>query len=88
MVTIGMVYHLLFIFIINVPFGIWRGAVKKLSVQWFLAIHVPVIFSVLFRKQLEIEINPLYLIVALAIFFVSQRIGVAIYNKKFVTVEK
>ena len=32
--------------VLNVPMGYWRNAVRKYSVQWFLAIHlaVPLIF--------------------------------------------
>jgi hypothetical protein len=27
---------------LNLPFGYWRGGVPKFSLQWFLAIHLPV----------------------------------------------
>ena len=30
------------IFFLNIPFGYWRANVKKFSVQWALAIHIPV----------------------------------------------
>lgn len=76
------ILHLLFLLVVNIPFGMWRGAVKKFSVQWFLAIHVPVVFSILLRKQLHIEYNYIYLPIALTMFFVSQRIGVMIYEKR------
>jgi hypothetical protein len=29
-------------FAINLPFGYWRGGVKKFSPAWFVAIHAPV----------------------------------------------
>jgi hypothetical protein len=29
-------------FVINLPFGYWRGGVKKFSPVWFVAIHAPV----------------------------------------------
>lgn len=32
----------LLVFIVNLPFGIWRASVKKKSRNWFLAIHIPV----------------------------------------------
>lgn len=76
-------FHLLFLLVVNIPFGIWRGAVKKFSIQWFLAIHIPVLGSVLLRKQLHIEYTYIYLPIALIMFFVSQRIGVMIYEKRF-----
>jgi hypothetical protein len=30
------------IILLNLPFGYWRSHVEKLSVQWFLAVHLPV----------------------------------------------
>jgi hypothetical protein len=27
---------------LNVPFGFWRAGARKLSWQWFLAVHAPV----------------------------------------------
>ena len=30
------------VFIVNIIFGYWRSNTRKLSVQWVLAIHVPV----------------------------------------------
>lgn len=37
------------VFLFNVPFGYWRANVKKFSVQWVLAIHLPVPFVVALR---------------------------------------
>jgi len=30
------------VFVLNIPFGYWRGRVRKFSLQWFLAVHLPV----------------------------------------------
>lgn len=32
----------LLVFLINLPFGYWRASARKLSTQWFLALHLPV----------------------------------------------
>lgn len=32
----------LIVLLLNLPFGFWRAGVKKFSVPWFLAIHIPV----------------------------------------------
>jgi len=32
----------LVVLLLNVPFGYWRDGVPKFSLQWFLAIHLPV----------------------------------------------
>ena len=34
------------VFILNLPFGMWRAKTKKFSWQWFLSIHVPIPFVV------------------------------------------
>ena len=39
----------LFVFLFNIPFGYWRSNVKKFSLQWILAIHLPVPFVVAIR---------------------------------------
>ncbi len=30
------------VFLLNLPFGYWRARVRKFSMQWILAIHLPV----------------------------------------------
>ena len=37
------------IFFFNIPFGYWRANVKKFSIQWALAIHIPVPVVIAFR---------------------------------------
>ena len=37
------------VFLLNLPFGYWRGKVKKFSLQWFLAVHLPVPFVIALR---------------------------------------
>jgi hypothetical protein len=34
---------------INLPFGAYRATVRRLSWQWFLAIHLPIPFVILMR---------------------------------------
>ena len=42
------------ILIINLPFGYWRGGLRKRSAAWFLAIHAPVPLVVGVRLILEL----------------------------------
>ena len=28
--------------LVNLPFGWWRGRVRRFSLQWFLSVHLPV----------------------------------------------
>ncbi|MCJ7553477.1 MAG: hypothetical protein MUO34_06295, partial [Ignavibacteriaceae bacterium] len=37
------------VFIFNIPFGYWRANVKRFSLQWFMAIHLPVPFIIMLR---------------------------------------
>jgi hypothetical protein len=82
----GFFWHLflasLATFIINLPFGYFRGGFRKLSFMWFLMIHLPVPLVVLIRR-----FNHLHLTWALApflvgSFFLGQFVGRKIYNLK------
>jgi hypothetical protein len=37
------------LFVLNLPFGYWRENVRKFSLQWVLAIHLPVPVIILLR---------------------------------------
>ncbi len=39
------------VFLLNLPFGAWRGTTRKLSVPWFLAVHLPIPLVVLLRLK-------------------------------------
>jgi len=65
-------------FLINIPFGYWRAKVKKLSKEWFLAIHLPVPFIVIFRLLLGVKLNLYTLAVFVASFFAGQRVGIVL----------
>ena len=45
---------MLLVFIVNVPFGYWRARARRLSLQWLLAIHIPVLFTISCRYFLDI----------------------------------
>lgn len=38
-------------FVITVPFGVWRITTRRMSVPWFLAIHLPIPFIILLRVE-------------------------------------
>ena len=60
---------LIFAFVVNLPFGYWRQGLKKLSVLWFLAIHLPILLVIPFRKAMGISYDaiPLYIVIPLVI---------------------
>lgn len=37
------------VLLLNVPFGFWRAGVRKFSLPWILAVHLPIPFVVAMR---------------------------------------
>lgn len=44
----------LIVFLMNIPFGYWRGNANKFSWQWFLSVHFPVPFIIFLRIYLDL----------------------------------
>ncbi|TKG90097.1 hypothetical protein EYV94_24130 [Puteibacter caeruleilacunae] len=62
-------------FFLNLPFGYWRGGVRKFSWQWFVAIHVPVPFVIGFRYLFELGFQFHTYPLMVGAFFLGQFIG-------------
>lgn len=62
-------------FVLNIPFGYWRGGVKKFSWQWFVAIHIPVVLLFFMRRWLEVERTWVTLPIMVLFFFAGQWLG-------------
>lgn len=71
----------LIVFVCNIPFGMWRKSVKKFSIQWFAAIHVPVIISIALRNYVGIELKLLVVLLFVSVFFLGQFFGKYLYVK-------
>lgn len=71
--------HLLLVSLIvlalNVPFGYWRANVKRLSLQWFLAIHIPVLFVIGLRLAFHLGFAWYTYVVLVFAFFLGQQFG-------------
>ncbi len=65
----------LIIFVINIPFGYWRSNVKKFSLQWLLAVHIPIPFIVLLRIYSDIGFIWYTYPFLLGSFFIGQSTG-------------
>ena len=63
------------ILIINIPFGYWRGNVKKFSLQWVLAIHLPVPIIIALRIYSDIGFVWYSYIFLITAFFIGQKFG-------------
>lgn len=73
------------VFVINIPFGFWRGSLRKFSFLWFVSIHAPVLVSIFLRKNAHISLNILNIVLFVSVFFFGQLSGkysYALYKKK------
>jgi hypothetical protein len=71
----------LVVFIINIPFGYWRANVRRYSLQWFLAIHIPVPFIISLRFVTHLGFAWFTYVVLVTAFFLGQQTGSLIIRK-------
>ncbi len=66
----------LFAFTLNLPFGYLRNRTKKFSFLWFLYIHLPIPFVIVFRliAGFSMKIVPIILIASIAGQVIGARI--------------
>jgi hypothetical protein len=65
----------LLVLLINVPFGYWRRNVAKFSLQWFLAIHIPVPVIIALRLTTHIGFAWYTYMFMVGGFFLGQQLG-------------
>jgi hypothetical protein len=65
----------LLVFLINLPFGYWRASVRKLSRQWFLAVHIPVPLVIALRVFSGLGFQLVSFPVMIGGFFLGQFVG-------------
>ena len=70
------------IFIFNIPFGYWRENVKKFSLQWALAIHIPVPFIIFTRIYANIGFAWYTYVLFVGAFFTGQKLGAVILKRR------
>ena len=63
------------VFLFNLPFGYWREGTRKFSLQWFLAVHVPVPLVIGLRLVSGIGWQMATFPVLLGAFFGGQFLG-------------
>lgn len=63
------------VFMINLPFGYWRDLVDKFSLQWILAVHLPVPFVILLRIFSGLGWQFITFPVLIGAFFLGQLCG-------------
>ena len=62
-------------FILNLPFGYWRANVRKFSLQWVLAIHIPVLLVILERIFSGLGFAFITYPILIGSFFLGQYLG-------------
>ncbi len=70
------------VLLINLPFGYWRAGVKKFSLQWFVAVHFPVLLALALRVYEHIAFRLATLPLFVAVFFGGQWLGGRLRKKK------
>lgn len=70
------------IFLVNLPFGYWRGGLRKMSPAWFVAIHapVPVVLCLRWAFHLPFSLSTLPLFVAA--YFAGQAVGARVRQRR------
>ena len=63
------------IFVLNLPFGYWRANTKKFSLQWFLAIHIPVPAVIVLRFFSGLGWHFITFPIFIGAFFLGQILG-------------
>ena len=74
-----LLYVSLIVFILNIPFGYWRTNVKKFSLQWILAIHLPVPFVIGLRLLSGLGFQFVTYPALVGAFFAGQLLGSKIH---------
>jgi len=69
------------IFVLNLPFGIWRARTKRFSRGWFLSIHLPVIVAIALRLISGIGFHLVVLLQSVVAFFLGQLGGGWLYRR-------
>jgi len=75
-----LLYESLLVFLFNLPFGYWRINVTKLSLQWILAIHIPVALIIVLRIFTSVGFAWYTYVFMLTAFLLGQKMGALIHN--------
>ncbi len=73
--VLNLIIVSLLVFVLNIPFGYWRANVKKFSLQWALAIHIPIPFIIALRIYESIGFAWYTYIFLVGAFFLGQQFG-------------
>ena len=72
----------LIVLFLNLPFGYWRGGVKKFSFQWALAIHLPIPIVIALRFAFHLGFQLYTYPFMVGAFFFGQWFGAKIRKNR------
>lgn len=78
----NLILVIIFVFLFNLPFGYWRANVKKFSLQWILAVHLPVPFIIVARIYSNIGFAFYTYPILVGSFFLGQFLGKYLYSRR------
>ena len=78
----NLILVIIFVFLFNLPFGYWRANVKKFSLQWILAVHLPVPFIIAARIYSNIGFELYTYPILVGSFFLGQFLGKYLYSRR------
>jgi hypothetical protein len=70
---VKLLFYVCLVFMMNIPFGYWRGNTQKFTLDWILAVHTTVPFIVLMRW--EFGYGLVILPISVIAFFSGQLLG-------------
>ena len=65
----------IFVYLINIPFGYWRAGTRRFSLNWYLAIHIPVPVIVFSRVFFDLGWTWQSYAILITSFFLGQLTG-------------
>ena len=75
-----ILFAALAVFVLNIPFGYWRSNVKRFSLEWVFAIHIPVPFIIAFRIVSHLGWQLYTFPILISAFFLGQFVGDKIFS--------
>lgn len=70
------------VLVMNLPFGYWRAGVRRFSLPWFLAIHIPVPLVMALRLASGLGFQLATLPLVAGAYFAGQFLGGVIRRKR------
>ncbi|TGE31183.1 hypothetical protein E4K68_18595 [Desulfosporosinus sp. Sb-LF] len=68
------------VIILNIPFGYWRGNVRKFSWQWFISVHCPIPLIIFLRIRLGLGWEWTTYPILVGAYFIGQSLGAKWYK--------